>query len=548
MSVASDIAVEPLWSRVRHWTAPLHGPVLVGLIYYLGAQAAFYIGTLSDQIFALFWPPNVVLFCALLIAPPRQWWLYIAVAFPAHTIAELGVGMPVPQLLVAFATNCMVALLNAYGVRRFVGDPPWFGTLAKASIYILVTAGISPAVSALGGAFVPILGGSSISDYWLFWLHWYLANTLPNLTLGPVFLIWFSDHGKWSRWRFSRRQIEPVVLAGALVLVCMAVAEFGGGIVTSSFLPALLLSPLPLVLWASVRYGEKGASGAILVVAVVLIWGLLHGPGLFPGERPERGVLALQLFLTGLSIPVLLLGALIDELRLAARTTRELAASIVRAQDEERRRIARDLHDSTGQNLIAATLIAGSIEDKVAAPAQPAFRQLEEMLQQSISEVRTVSYLLHPPLLDEGGLELALRYFLQGYEERSGVAVDLEVSPVVNRLPPDTELVLFRLVQEALTNIARHSKSPTARIGLTRQNGTSGQKVVLTVEDSGRGLPGAGATILSNGKNAAFTTRGVGLASMQERLHQIGGRLDIDSAVGHTILTAMIPIDDRCSD
>ena len=91
MSVASDIAVEPLWSRVRHWTAPLHGPVLVGLIYYLGAQAAFYIGTLSDQIFALFWPPNVVLFCALLIAPPRQWWLYIAVAFPAHTIAELGV-------------------------------------------------------------------------------------------------------------------------------------------------------------------------------------------------------------------------------------------------------------------------------------------------------------------------------------------------------------------------------------------------------------------------------------------------------------------------
>jgi signal transduction histidine kinase len=238
---------------------------------------------------------------------------------------------------------------------------------------------------------------------------------------------------------------------------------------------------------------------------------------------------------------------LIDELRLAAHTTRELAASIMRAQDEERRRIARDLHDSTGQNLIAATLIAGSIEDQVAVSAQPAFRQLEEMLQQSISEVRTVSYLLHPPLLDEGGLELALRYFLQGYEERSGVAVDLEVSPVVNRLPPDAELVLFRLVQEALTNIARHSKSPTARIVLTRQNGTSGQKVVLTVEDSGRGLPGAGATILSNGKNAALTTRGVGLASMQERLHQIGGRLEIDSAVGHTILTAMIPIDDQRS-
>src|SRR5262249_1323283 len=80
-----------------------------------------------DRIFALFWPPNVVLFCALMIAPQRDWWLYIVAAFLAHVVAELGVGMPTLQLLVAFATNCMVALLNAYAVRRFVGDPPWFG-------------------------------------------------------------------------------------------------------------------------------------------------------------------------------------------------------------------------------------------------------------------------------------------------------------------------------------------------------------------------------------------------------------------------------------
>src|SRR5262249_45335634 len=113
------------------------------LIYFLGAEAAFYIGTLSDRIFALFWPPNVVLFCALLIVPQRRWWLYIAAAFPAHVIAEVGVGMPAPQLLVAFATNCMVALLNAYGVRRFVGDPPWFGTFKKASLYIIIAAGVA---------------------------------------------------------------------------------------------------------------------------------------------------------------------------------------------------------------------------------------------------------------------------------------------------------------------------------------------------------------------------------------------------------------------
>src|SRR5262249_24509371 len=127
----SDIAVPLLLSRVRRLKVPLQGPLLVALAYLLGAEAAFYIGTLSDQIFALFWPPNVVLFCALMIVPQRDWWLYIVAAFLAHVVAERGVGMPAPQLLVAFATNCMVALLNASAVRRFVGDPPWFGNFPQ---------------------------------------------------------------------------------------------------------------------------------------------------------------------------------------------------------------------------------------------------------------------------------------------------------------------------------------------------------------------------------------------------------------------------------
>ena len=190
---------------------PFYGPLLLALAYFLGAQAAFFIGTLSDQIFALFWPPNVILFCALLIVPQRQWWLYIAAAFVAHVVAELGVGMPVPQLLVAFATNCLVALLNAYGVRRMLGGPPWFGTFHNASLYIVITAGIAPAIAALGGAFVPILGGGALGDYWLYWSYWYLANALPSLTIGPVFLIWLTDSAKWSRWIVSRRQIGPAL-------------------------------------------------------------------------------------------------------------------------------------------------------------------------------------------------------------------------------------------------------------------------------------------------------------------------------------------------
>jgi signal transduction histidine kinase len=518
---------------------------LVSVAYYLGAEAAFFIGTLSDKIFALFWPPNVVLFCALLIVPQRRWWLYIAAAFPAHVVAELGVGMPVPQLMVAFATNCMLALLNAYGVRRFLTGPPWFGTFRDAFLYIVITAGVSPALSALGGAFVPILGGGAVRNYWIFWSHWYLANALPSLTLGPVFLIWFSDGARWSRWIISRRQIEPALLALALAGICIIAAEMVGRLGSSSFLAPMLFAPLPLVLWAAVRYGEKGASGAVLTVTVVLTWRTLQGPALFPAEEPEHSVLALQLFLMGLSIPVLLLGALIDDLRRAERTTRALAASLLGAQDQERRRIARDLHDSTGQNLIAGTLIAGRMQEMLPPHAEPLMRQLEDVLQQSIREVRTVSYLLHPPLLDEAGLATALRCYVDGYVERSGIAVDLEVAPDFGRLPGDTELALFRIVQEALTNVSRHSNSPTARIRLLRQGTPSGPTALLTVEDAGEGMPPTGMGDFIAARKMLSGRQGLGLASMRERLKQIGGRLDFDSQPGRTCMKAIIPVRDQ---
>jgi signal transduction histidine kinase len=538
-------SLRSILSWVRYSAAWLQGPILVALIYFLAAEAAFYIGTLSDRVFALFWPPNVVLFCALLMVPQRHWVLYIAAAFPAHILAELGVGMPAPQLLVAFATNCMVALLNAYAVRRFVGNPPWFGTFRKASIYIVITAGVSPALSALGGAFVPILGGGPVSNYWIFWAYWYVANALPNLTIGPVFLIWFADGTRWSTWLPSRRYIEPASLAALLVGICIIATEVASRLDSSSFIPAVLFSPLPLVLWAAARYGEKGASGAILAVTLVLTWRTFHGPGLFPGEQPERSGLALQLFLTGLSIPVLLSGALIDELRRAEQTTRELGASVLRAQDEERRRIARDLHDSTGQNLVAATLILGRLENVLPVSAASILRQLEEVIQQSIREVRTVSYLLHPPLLEEAGLGSALRCYVAGYIERSGIAVDLELMQEDERLPPDIEMVLFRVVQEALTNVSRHSESPTARIRLLREKAGNRQNVVMTIEDAGKGMPAISGALALTGQNIGPMNSGVGLASMCERVEQIGGRLEISSAVGRTIVRAIIPIHTR---
>ena len=179
-------------SRAR-LLSDVQGPVLVGVAYYLGAQAAFLIGTLTDKIFAPFWPPNAILFCALALVPYRRWPNYIIAVVPAHILAELSVGMGWLQMFVAFATNSMVALLNAFGLRYLLGAPPWLNTLQRAVGYVLIAAVCGPGIAALGGAFVRITGGAEFGNYGQFWAEWYIANALASLTLGAMVLAWLSN-------------------------------------------------------------------------------------------------------------------------------------------------------------------------------------------------------------------------------------------------------------------------------------------------------------------------------------------------------------------
>jgi PAS domain S-box-containing protein len=297
-------------------------PFLVAVLYFIGAETAFLIGTLSDKIFAPFWPPNIVLFCALLLVPTRQWWIYILATLPAHVVAELGVGMAAPAVATAFVTNCLVAIFNALAVRRFLRGPPWFGTLRQAVLYILITAVASPAVVALGGAFVPILGGEPLENYGHSWAQWYASNALGGLTLGPVALSWFCEHGELSSLP-PRRKLEALLSGIALVVACSVAFDLAATMVASGFLPVLLYGPLPLILWLTVRFGARGAGGAMLLVTVTLIWRTLNAPSLFITADAETNVLALQIFILGLAVPMLLLGASIDEARHAAEITRE---------------------------------------------------------------------------------------------------------------------------------------------------------------------------------------------------------------------------------
>lgn len=211
---------------------------------------------------------------------------------------------------------------------------------------------------------------------------------------------------------------------------------------------------------------------------------------------------------------------------------RTLSARLLSMQDAERRKFARELHDSVGQQLAAMKMAISMLEAKL--PGDTLIQDCLTLLDDSITETRTISHLLHPPLLDDAGVNSAFRWFVEGFAKRSGISVDLEIQNASERFDEGTELVLFRALQESLTNVHRHSGAKRADVSL----GTSGNSIVLKVRDHGRGIPPA---VLQRMQDEG-TGGGVGLAGMTERIREIGGRLEVHSTGDGTEITVRVPV------
>ena len=210
------------------------------------------------------------------------------------------------------------------------------------------------------------------------------------------------------------------------------------------------------------------------------------------------------------------------ELHTANQNVGDLTGRLLHLQDEERRRIARELHDSVGQSLAALSMNLASFGAAIEHVAKVAGKVSDStsLVNDISTEIRTISHLLHPPLLDEAGLASALRWYIEGFTDRSKIRVDLELPEDFDRLPRDLETAVFRLVQECLTNVHRHSESAVARVRLTR----SADEIRLEVEEEGKGIcVEKQVDLLSGG------TAGVGIRGMRERLRQLGGTLEITS-------------------
>jgi PAS domain S-box-containing protein len=268
---------------------------------------------------------------------------------------------------------------------------------------------------------------------------------------------------------------------------------------------------------------------------------LLQQAGTSPVEaelglrRGDGTLISASFSLSPLTTDKSAIGVLITDLT-GQKQQMEFASRLQQMQDDERRRIARELHDSVGQLLAAIGMnlsVVQSQANRLDATAARAVSENAALVDEVSREIRTISHLLHPPLLDVAGLASALRWYVDGFAERSKIKVDLDISPDFPRLSEDMEIAIFRIIQECLTNIHRHSGSATAAIRVHQE----GDRVAIRVKDDGKGISEE-----KQREMASAGRGGVGLGGMRERLRQLGGTLEIQSSPSGTVVSSVLRI------
>jgi signal transduction histidine kinase len=352
----------------------------------------------------------------------------------------------------------------------------------------------------------------------------------------------------WSIWKNPLGRYVSAVLATALVL---AVSRAVVPVLGDAFAYIVIFPAVAFASW----YGGTGPS----VVTAILSAGWLSywfSPQNSVNLMSLKQALALLAFLAACAV-IIAMGAMrrrenqrlrreqgeleervrqrTVELDAANQGLRELASRLMQSQDDERRRIARELHDSVGQTLAALSMNLSEIGSDIERLRRTAGKIADStaLVEEMNKEVRTISYLLHPPLLDEAGLVSALRWYIDGFVQRSKIEVDLEVSEDFGRHPREVEMGIFRTVQECLTNIHRHSGSSSARIRLSERDG----EIRLRVEDQGTGM-----AVEKLDEVTTAAVPGVGIRGMRERLHQLGGALELSSSEKGTVVEARLPV------
>jgi PAS domain S-box-containing protein len=594
-----------------------------------------------------------------MLTPARTWWVLVLAALPAHLLAELQGGVPLPMVMGWFVSNVTQALLGAAAIRAFDRDGR-LDNVRSFTLFVVFGVLLAPfAASFLDAGFVRLFGWGG-ADYWQVWRMRFFANVLTTLTVVPPGLALFARDGRIRV--LGRGRAEAIALLLALVVVGTVVFSRPG--VSLHAEPALLYAPLPLLLWAALRFGLAGVSVGVLAIVVLAVRAAMHGRGPFVGLSAADNVLSLELLMIVIALPLMLLAVLLDERRrseaarrqgeqryrdvvesqtelicrfrpdtaltfvndaycrysgapreallgrsfieripadarfdvarhvaaifapsgrdrayvyehavlqpdgrrgwqvwtarpilgpdgrvaeaqaigrdvtdqrLAEEAVRErdealrashdriqeLAGRLIRAQEDERRRIARELHDDVNQQLAAVAIGLSGARRMVgeSAAAGDELARLQARVVALTHDIRRLCHELHPVSLVHVGLAASLRARCAEFSKASGIDVVLSVDDDLPPVPPALALCFYRVLQEALHNVARHAHARVAHVRLRH----TGEALELSVRDDGVGFDVAAARGRSGG---------LGLTSIEERVRQVHGTVRIVAGPG----------------
>ena len=515
--------------------------VLAGAILYFAAAKLGLALRLPGQPAAAIWAPNALLLAALMLLPRRWWWIAFAASVPAHLAANIGAGFPLWRLAWQIAFNWTLTASTVFALRQLVPGRLPFRKLRDLVIYLAVAVLAIPAVLAwiAPNALLQLLGQGSAATAWIPWRSSFFSNAAAFLVLVPAIVLLVSEGATWIQRATVARCIEGIALSSTIWLVSTLAFD------RSASSPALLYAPLPLLLWAAVRFGVAGIASALSGVALIAAFGAIDARGPFTGLPAVENLFNLQMFLFAIALPLLILAVLMDERARAAEAirardkalhaslaqVRDLAGRLIGAQDAERSRIAQDIHDDHGQQLAAVAIGLSRVAQimHAKAPEMTAeFDRLQDGIHGLAESLRKLSHELHPGVLRHVGLVQALQTHCEEFAERNSLEADFQARGETGRLPPGLDAALFRVAQEALRNVARHAHA--THVGVTLV--FTADSLELVIADDGRGF-----------MREASEKRGLGLLSLEERVRAVGGSLEVASEPGRgTEVRVKVPL------
>jgi signal transduction histidine kinase len=502
---------------------PAPSSIGLGLILLSGGFASQSVSLLASSHAGggpLVWLPGGVLLTVLMSVAPSRWLscvagillgVALAAALPAGSIMQNGAPLVFTLVLVPLGAHIMRAMCSV--------DSP-LSTFRNLSAFLGLFVFALPVASGAATLLATYPGSFRVEGFET-WLHVALAHALGYLLFVPF---WFRPR---ARWATLRRMFVPDPSSALSSLAAVATI----GLLWSAFgsltymRPLLLLAPIPVLVYTALRARVAGAYLVVLVIATVAIQ--LSGAGRGPFIEDDESLTALSFmsWILATSVASWLLAVLIEQridmrraLVHSSREVRELAGRLLEAQEQERSRIARDLHDDINQRLASVSIELSAIR-KGAGPGGAELSHVQDELIALSEDVRHLSHNLHPSMLHETGLEAALGSLCNTLRHRGGPAIALRVMPNADKLPDPVALCLYRAAQEALGNAIRHARARTIDMRL----GVIGDAVELRIDDDGIGFCT---------KGGAARRRGLGLLSLGERAKLLGGSFDLDTSPG----------------